>query len=239
MEINKRKNPNLPAVRIIFIVVSFLLAFLDMALLSKSWQKATNHPVSTSTFIAFALATAANASALTWGYNNGRRMERKTFNKRSIAEAASWIILGLVYLVVRLIEVHKLLEEGNGDFLIGKIAEMAVLAVSYIGTGILITTSAREIFDADCVAYRLAKKEFEQAHDEIAENDAIIRQAIGVLEQYNLNYEALDSQKEKISSAIKKAERGTMESVAGIQVVKHNINPVYVNEIIDEVINGK
>ena len=238
MERNRKKNPNMPVVRIIFIVISFLLAFLDMALLSKSWHRATGQDVATSTFVAFALATAANFIALTWGWGNGRRLENKTINKRSVGEAIAWIIIGIVYIAVRAIEISKL----GADFdklIIGKVAEMAVLAVSYVGTGILITTSAREIFDADCVAYRLAKKEFEQAHDEIAENDAIIRQAIGVLEQYNLNYEALDSQKEKISSAIKKAERGTMESIAGIQEVKHNINPVFVNEIIDEVVNGK
>ena len=240
MEGNKRKNPNLPVIRIVFIVISFLLALLDMTLLSKSWEIVTGHDPSTSTFVAFALATAANFIALTWGWGNGRRSEKKLINKRSFGEAAAWIVIGIVYLVVRVIEIFVKIDGGGEDFnMIGKLAEMSVLAVSYIGTGFLIVTSARELFDADCVAYRRAKKEFEEAHNEIATNDAILRQAIGVLEQYDLNYEALDSQKEKISSAIYKAEQGTMESIAGIEVAKHNINPVYVNEIIEEVIGKK
>lgn len=231
-----RKNTDFPTYRVIYIVVSFLLGILDMGLLYISIHQLTSLSNGMSMIVALILATAANFMALTWGMGNGKRLEEKAINKRSLGEFMGWVTIGIIYTVIRVVNLMNKI--GTDDFnLVGDIIQMAILAVSYIGTGTLIQSSAREIFDADTSNFRRTKRKFEQAHEDIADADADLREAIGIMTKYNLNYKSLEKQRDKISNSIYKSEKAVMANLVGIMCSENqDISPAMANKVMEEVI---
>lgn len=231
-----RKNTDFPTYRVVYIVVSFLLGLLDMELLYVAIHQLTSLNNGMSMVVALILATAANFMALTWGMGNGKRLEEKSINKRSLGEFLGWVTIGLIYTTIRVVNlINKI---GTDDFnLIGDIIQMAILAVSYIGTGTLIQASACEIFDADTSNFRRTKRKFEQAHEDIADADADLREAIGIMMKYDLNYKSLDKQRDKISNSIYKSEKAVMANLVGIMCSENQeISPSMANKVMEEVI---
>ena len=132
-----RKNTDFPTYRVVYIVVSFLLGLLDMELLYVAIHQLLSLDNGMSMVVALILATAANFMALTWGIGNGKRLEEKTINKRSLGEFVGWVAIGVIYTIIRVVNLTNKIGTDNFN-LIGDIIQMAILAVSYIGTGTLI-----------------------------------------------------------------------------------------------------
>lgn len=236
MRDGKYKDPSIPVIRIIYIIASFLLGLLDMTLLYRAMHSLTGMANGMSMLVSFMVATAANFIALTWGWGNGRRMEEKSLNKKSIGEFFAWLAIGIMYAVIRVLNIVMHFND-EGFSWIGEVVQIAILAISYASTGILISSSAREIWDAESVSYRKAKRKFDAAHEELARNSAILNGSIGIMERYDLNYKSLDNQREKVSRAITKAEKATMADIVGKMVTKNPvISPAAANEVMTQVI---
>ena len=231
------KNPDFPIGSLLLIIFSFLLGFLDMSFLSQSFVS-----FGMDSFLArlasLLLATMANFMAFTWGKGNGERMEKKTLNKRSLLECFLWIVIGIVYIVMRILEMVKL-DRGSGSFLDiygDKIVMTAVLAVSYISTGILIQQSARKICWADAVAVRKAKKKFEDSREDLAEDSSELSESIGILSRFDMHFKSLEIQRKKIENGIYKAEKATMSDIVSKMLTRNTeISPSAAREVMDDV----
>ena len=231
-----RKNTDFPTYRVVYIVVSFLLGLLDMELLYVAIHQLLSLDNGMSMVVALILATAANFMALTWGIGNGKRLEEKTINKRSLGEFLGWVAIGAIYTIIRVVNLTNKIGTDNFNLIVD-IIQMAILAVSYIGTGTLIQASAREIFDADTSNFRRTKRKFEQIHEDIADADADLREAIGIMAKYDLNYKSLEKQRDKISNSIYKSEKAVMANLVGIMCSENQeISPSMANKVMEEVI---
>ncbi len=240
----EKKNFDFPTIRVVYIVVSFGLAVFDMFMLQEKLLDILPNGT-TPSFAAITsviVATMANFIAFTWGQENGKMMAAKVINKKTAGTFATWVTIGCVYALIRLSYIIKHAMMGYKPILdlsgiMGQIAEIILLSISYIGTGILIEESARDIFDADCVACRKAKKKFDRIHADIAAEVSDLQANIGVLKKYGNNYKTLERQKNKIETAIRRAERGAMADIVGKMLTKHKeISPTLANAVMDEVI---
>ena len=235
-----RKDPDFPVYRVVFIVVSFLLGLLDMTLLYKAVQVLlTDIDYGMSMIISFAIATVANFTALTWGWENGKRLEKHIVNKHSAGSFILWLAIGIIYAVIRVINILKGIDN-NPDFdWIGEAVQIVILAISYIGTGFLIQASARDIWDAECRAFRKTRKKFNAIHEDVADASADLHEDIGILKKYNLNYEALDHQKNKIEYAITHSEKAVMADIVSMTCAKNPmISPIQANKVMELVLDS-
>lgn len=241
------KNFDFPVMKVLFIVFSFALAILDMIFLYRALahilgDKESEHSV-LYMGVAFLLATAANFIAFTWGQKNGENMAEKAINKHSIGFFAAWVAIGLGYTAIRIIDLIMSIKSGDGSDTYGNLITMGLLIVSYVGTGTLIQASAREICDAELSALRKAKKKFERANEDLADGYADIKESIGVLKSYDINYKTLDVQYRKCLTSMIRTENATMSVIVGRMLAKHGeVNPKLANDILKEVIeerNGK
>ena len=233
-----RKNPDFPVYRVAFIIVSFLLGLLDMTLLYKVVHQLMGFNNGFSMLVSFIVATIANFTALTWGWGNGKRLERHSINKRSVGEFFAWFAIGCLYAAIRIINILQ--NVGNDDFnWNGEIIQIVILAISYIGTGVLIQSSAREIWDADCVAFRKSKKRFDELHIDIADATADLQESIGILKNYDSNYRSLDEQKKEIEMAIHKSEEAVMADIVAVTVSNNPmISPIAANKVKEQVLDA-
>lgn len=238
MEKDHIKNPDFPIIRVVFIIASFSLAILDMMLLYRILPNIfTAIEEYQAMLIAFLLATVANFTALTWGWNNGRRLEKRAVNKRSLGEIFFWIAIGAAYAAIRVMDLLNKMEANPEYDVMGDIVQMVILAISYIGTGVLIQSSAREIWDADCVAFRKAKKKFDILHNDIADASADLHESIGILKKYDSNYATLDKQKAEIETAIHKSEEAVMSDIVAVTLKKYPmISPAAANQVKEQVL---
>ena len=249
----KYQNFDFPVIRVVFIVASFLLAVLDMLFLYGALGRLTAGILGSSDqagifmITAFVLATVANFTALMWGYENGKRMTRGALNKHSIGFFIGWCAIGLGYFAIRAIDLKNTIASTLGSGLgieeaniPGHIIVMGILAVSYIGTGTLIQSSAREIFDARLSALRKAKKKFERANEDLADSYADLKESIGILKNYDINYRTLDVQYRKCYMSMIRTENATMSVIVSNMLAKHNdMNPKLANDILKEVIDAR
>ena len=240
-----KKKTETPIVLWVLVVGSFLLAFMDMLFLGQALAELTrntNFALNTgaANIAAFALATVANLTALMWGVTNGRTLAKKTINKESRSWFISWVILGLVYAGIRVASMALAMNSGEGDAvqnILGQIVIMAILAVSYIGSGTAIQWAARQIFDADVKEYQEAKKKFTEAHKKISHRKAALQEVINVLDDYDQNLVSLDRQYDKIKMAIMKSEKAVMAEIVGKTVTQNpEIDPVKAGEVMEEVL---
>jgi hypothetical protein len=233
-----RKDPDFPVHRVVFIVVSFLLGLLDMTLLYRAFHDLTQLNNGMSMIISFIIATIANFTALTWGWENGRHLAKRTINKRTVGEFIIWLAIGIMYAVIRAINIINKL--GNPELnWMGETIQIVILAISYIGTGVLIQSSAREIWDAECVAFRKARKKFNRLHEDVADASADLHEDIGILKKYNMNYSALEHQKNKIEFAIRKSEKAVMADIVSMTCAKNPmISPVQANKVMEQVLDS-
>lgn len=224
------------------IVLCFALAVLDMIFLkevlleykmvTEDWQ---------ASLIAFALATAANSSALVWGMQVGQRKSGRSF-------LAGWILLGFVYLVLRGMAISKVVQ-GFGDGLTeneqisaiaSQLIKIVILSISYIGTGTMIKWAAEQLWDADTERYRKAKATFELENRRIAKNGAVIDGMIKTLEEYGDNYRSLGKQYDNIKSNINEIERSTMAQIVERTIAEHSdIDPVDAREVMNIVLEER
>jgi len=231
------KNPDFPAGKLVLIIVSFLLGLLDMNLLSTAIQPLMGFNRGTAMMTAFLIATIANFMALTWGLEDGKNMSKKMCTKSSIVGFLMWMAIGFIYAGIRIanIAIHK-----DDVIVSGEIVTMIFLAISYISTGFLIHNSMRDISWADAVALRKARSKFEEYHEVIAEDGARINEALGILARYQIHYESLDAQRNKIESAISKAERATMSTIVSrMLTINTDISPAAAQKVMDDVLKNR
>lgn len=237
------KNPEYPYGAWVFIAVSFLLGFLDMVLLQDRIRDLfIGFDSLWSMITAFVIATVANFTAFQWGHTDGKDLTKKLINKRSMGPFLFWVALGVVYAAIRASYIIKHTAMGvapilDGSDILGEILQIVVLAISYIGTGFLIAEQARRIFDADCVEYRRAKKEFNRLHGEVATENADLKADIKALGRFSDNFKTLERQYEEKRREIKKAERRTLARITG-EMLKDNpdVTPSTANRIMEDII---
>ena len=240
---SNKKSLKFPVASVVYIVVSFLLGLLDMTLLYKIVGPLMGLDNAMAMFVAFLLATIANFTALTWGKANGDNMAEKSINKHSVGSFIAWVFIGIVYLAIRIAGLFLVSRpEGTSDinYWVGQILTMSILAISYIGTGVLIASSSRTIWDREAKDMRRLTKEFNQAHDDLAKATADLDQNISILSKYHLNYPSLERQYKKIESAIYRAEDATMSDIVGKVVAAHpEINPREAHNVKDEIMEKR
>lgn len=242
----KYQSFDFPVGRVVIIVVSFLLAVFDMFFLYKALKNTVGTILGDSTqsmtfmLVALILATIANFTALMWGIENGRRMQKRSINKHSIGYFLGWFAIGVGYLVIRIVDLRRSMESGDGVNISGSLISMGLLVISYIGTGTLIQASAREIFDAELSTLRKAKKKFERANEDLADSYADIKESIGVLKSYEINYRTLNVQYKKCLTSMIRTENAAMSVIVGRMLAKHNdMNPKLADEVLKSVINER
>lgn len=242
MENNKKgKEIDLPIHRIVFIVVSFALAILDMTLLQEKIQIVFSMSNIFAMVTAFIIATIANFFAFTWGWGNGKRLEKHAINPRSAVEFSLWVVVGFSYIAFRVLpSLHPdwfNIGDDEVSDLRNEILQIVVLAISYIGSGLTIQDSAREIFDRDCVKARKARKVFTELREDLAADSADIRESISILNNYSKNYESLETQKKTTETAIKKGEISTMSDIAArVKAANPEISPAKCEEVMDRIL---
>lgn len=209
----KKKNYNFPVGGVIAIVVSFALAVLDMMFLYKAVQSVFSQTRLMSMVISLGIATVANYSALQWGADNGKNQNNKfTYN------SFMWIFIGLFYAAIRTLNIVFNYEELN---IAGELFQIVILAIFYIGTGVTIRSSAKNICDADAMRYRKAKKEFEELHRMLAAAEKPIVKEMAALKDFKKHYDSLERQKGEIERGIEKTERATAAAITSL-VLKNN-----------------
>ena len=171
-------------------------------------------------------------------------MSKKSINKHTFGLFLAWAALGVGYFIIRLIDLGQSLEAakvtGEEVNIAGHAIVMGFLAVSYVGTGTLIQSSARIIFDAELSALRNTKKKFERANEDLADSYADIKESIGILKGYNINYKTLDVQRRKCITSMIRTENATMSVIVGRMLAKHSdMNPKLANDILNEVIEER
>ena len=217
------------------LVVSFLLAVLDMAFLRDVLNDNVfdGHSEIIASFIALVLATAANVSALLWGKEKGERKSGRAF-------MIGWIFLGLAYMVIRSISfVNNVVLDDEWDFntVIAEIVPVIILSISYIGTGTMLQWAGKQLWDYDIVNYLKNKKAFKEEHTRIANNYSSITEMIKNLEEYDANYECLESQYKKHLEKIRKNEESTMSLIVAKTIAQYSeITPEYANQVMSEVL---
>lgn len=241
---NKGKNFETPVLRIVFIIVSFMLAILDMILLQEKIGIVFRMNNVFAMATALIIATIANFMALTWGWGNGKRLEKKSLNKRSLRDFTLWAVIGCSYVAFRLLpSLHPDWFDIEPEDITGlqeEIMQIVVLGISYVGSGLLIQDSAREIWDNDCVRARKAKKKFMELREDLAADSADIRESISILNNYEKNYKTLELQKKKTVSAINKAEIATMSDIETEMKKAHpEISPADCRRVRDEVLASR
>ena len=226
-----RKDPDFPAIRVVFIIASFLLGLLDMTLLYKAVHNLMQMNNGFSMVISFIIATIANFTALTWGWGNGKRLEKHALNKRSLGEFFAWFAIGVMYAVIRVTNIMTNIDNPDYNW-VGEVIQIIILAISYIGTGVLIQASAREIWDADCRTFRKAKKKFDMLHEDVAEASADLHEGLGILKKYDSNYITLEDQRDEIEAAIHKTEEAVMSDIVAVTLKKYPmISPSATNKV--------
>lgn len=215
------------------VVISFLLAIMDMFFLQNVFEKYFEFELFGASFSALALATAANISALLWGKQKGERESGKGF-------LGGWVFLGLAYFMLRTIPfVNEIVLPGKWEFspIMKQLGPVLILAISYIGTGTAIEWAANQLWDLDVVKYLKTKKEFEAQEELIANNRSALLKMIKDLEEYDNNYTILDKQYDACAKKIFKYEQATLNMIAGkTKELNPSIDPEAVNTIMEAVL---
>ena len=215
------------------VVVSFSLAILDMMYLRDVFEKYADFDVVGASIVAFALATIANVAALLWGRQKGLRKSGKSF-------MWSWIVLGIVYFLIRFVAIYnEVIKPGNFDFssIIGQLLPIIILTISYVGTGTTLEWAGKQLWDINIITYLKTQKVFHEEHAKIANNHAALWEMIENLQKYNENYISLDKQYEKHKDNIRKNEKSTMARIVS-KVIANNpsIDPSDANRVMEAVL---
>ena len=199
------------------IVASFLLAILDMMFLRDVFIDYLNFELVPASIISFALATAANTSALVWGKQKGSREGYRGF-------MYGWIFLGIAYAILRSIAFYQNVIEVNDwsfEAIIEQLVPAIILAISYIGTGTMIQWASAKIWDIDVVNFLETRKAFKAAHAKIVNNKAVIKEMAKRLEEYSKNYDYLDHQYNIHMGKILKSEQSTISLIVAKTIAEH------------------
>lgn len=233
-------NPDFPYFRVVMIIVSFMLGLLDMMFLYRAIHNLTGLGNGASMFAAFAIAEVANFTAFMMGQQNGENMSKHAINKKSAGLFAAWVILGIGYATIRILNFISIIN--TPDFnLNGELLQFFILGISYIGTGTTIWSSSRHIFDKRAHDYRKAKKDFELARENLNNAFAELQSNYGSIINYNVNYKNLDTLKKNIEDNIKLSEKATMSDLGGKVLKAHQseVNPVLIRQVIDKVLDER
>ena len=227
-----------PYFRVVAIIVSVALGLLDMMFLYQAIHAMTGLGNGASMFAAFAIAEVANFSAFMMGYTNGKHLSQHAVNRKSAGYFVFWIILGLVYTAIRVSNFITRMNNPELELnLFGEIFQFAILAISFIGTGSTIWSSARAVFDKRCADYRKTKKAFEMARENLTNAHADLQENYGNILNFDVNFKNLDLQKKKIEQSISRAEKATMSDIVG-KVLSNNpgTNPATAREVMKDVL---
>ena len=215
------------------IVVSFSLAILDMMYLRDVFETYADFSVVEASVVAFALATVANVSALLWGRQKGMRKSGASF-------MWSWVILGMVYFLIRFIAIYNIIiKPGDFEFsaIISQLLPIIILTISYVGTGTTIEWASRQLWDINVTNFLRTQKVFHSEHSKISNNNAALWEMVENLQKYNDNYVALDKQYEKHKDNIRKNEKSTMARILSkVIALNPSIDPSDANRVMEEVL---
>lgn len=225
IEKGANKDIKYPIGSLAIIIFSFLLAILDMILLYHSVGKlGLGQSRFMQMMLAFIIATIANANALMWGYENGKNLAKKSLNKKTALSFIFWVLIGGFYAYAK---IHEY--EGTPDkSLIDSIPELAILAISYIGSGTLIASNAAKIFNRKLADARKFEKRFKIMHEDLASEVAEIRRLTETLENYDKTYKSLDKQRDIIKKSILRSEKASMSSIAE-KIIEQNPEVTAIN----------
>lgn len=155
----------------------------------------------------------------------------------------SWIILGLIYFMIRGVAIYnEIIAAGAYDFkaIISQLLPVVILTISYVGTGTTLKWAGKQLWDADIYNFLIAQRAFHEAHEDIANNRAALWQMIETLQKYNDNYISLDKQYEDIKNSIRKSEKATMATITGKVIAANpSIDPVDANLVMDRVLEER
>lgn len=87
--------------KVAIIAVCFILGVLDMIMLRDAIKSLMGMNTATSSLTALCLATIANFTALMWGRESGKHLQKKSVNKFSRVNFLIWLTIGLFYMVIR------------------------------------------------------------------------------------------------------------------------------------------
>ena len=236
----ERIDIDFPYFRVVMIIASFALGLLDMMFLYRAIHNLTGLGNGASMFAAFAIAEVANFTAFMMGAQNGENMSKHAINKKSAGLFAAWVILGIGYVAIRVLNFIKLTSTPDFD-INGELLQFFILGISYIGTGTTIWSSSRRIFDKKAHDYRKAKKNFELARENLNNAFATLQSSYGNIINYNVNYKNLDTLKKNIEENIELSEKATMNDLGGKVLKTHqrDVNPVLVRQVIDKVLKKR
>ena len=216
-------------------LLGFALAFYDMNELGNGIHAALpNMDITMSTGIAFAIATAANSFALGWGISNGKNKANRVINKKSLLGFVGWVAFAFVYIAI---EIAAAMNPAKGTTFVLRdhIPGYIILAVSYIFSGLMIQSSAREMWDRDATACRASEPEYRLARKRVAREDSEINYELTALENYNQNYESLDEQYDKQLDAIRHAEDAVINEILGKTLQENpKITPSEARKVVEE-----
>ncbi|MBO7720519.1 hypothetical protein J6S35_02705 [Candidatus Saccharibacteria bacterium] len=236
-EVIKKKRVEFPIGSLILTIASFLLAIFDMIMLQGPVNHLTHLGNGMSMIFSFVLATVANFTALLWGKENGENLSEHSINKHSRGFFITWVIIGLVYAMIRLLDLF--FTPGAMDNLLGNIIQIIPLTVSYVGTGTLISASAKRMFDSETAEARRAKKEFDYYHEKLSVEVAEIERAINMLQNYDRHYDSLKLQRNKTYLSISKTERSAMSDIVGRVISSNDIEPSLAYSVMEDVLKKR
>lgn len=214
------------------IIASFALAILDMLFMKGVF--AIYFGDIGGALIAFALATAANISALLWGKDVGEGKKGRSF-------MWTWIAMGVIYALIRTYGTYLAIMESGAslDNIMLQILYAVILAFSYICTGALIKRESAKLWDKDVVEYLESKREFEEQNAALANNSAAIWNKVKTLEDFQENYNLLDRQYEENKENIRKVEHSVMGQIVMETIAKYNIDPLDAEAVMKNVLSER
>lgn len=224
-----------PVGRLVLIIISFLLGILDMTLLYPAVRSVFGMQNLMAMGFALMFATVANFMAYMWGYDAA-----KGKMKDSKLSFMAWCAIGVFYAVLRVIRIIDSVNTVENYNMTGDVLQIFVLAVLFISTGTLISSSAKEIGNVEACNARKLEKEFDEMHESLAAQSADIQQIISILENYDANYASLERQAKKVNGAIYRAEDSAMSDIVGYVLSKNKgVNPALAHKVKDEVMNRR
>lgn len=211
------------------IIASFSLAILDMFFMKGVFEIYFGDVGGA--FIAFALATAANISALLWGKEVGGGKKGRSF-------MWTWIVMGVIYALIRAYGTYLAIEKSGADLdnIMLQVLYAVILAFSYIGTGTLIKWASAKLWNKDVVEFLQSKSEFEEQNAALANNSAAIWAKVKALEDFQENYDLLDRQYEENKENIRKVEHSVMGQIVMETIAKYNIDPLDAEAVMKKVL---
>lgn len=225
-----------------WIVVGCLaLSFVDMLLLSTALGKLTNDLDQVgASLLAFCLALIGTITAFLWGRSQALHKNTKVWK---FYELWVWLAIGIIFIIMRLVvvvaDVSEFPEEAFS--IISSEALMAVvLSILYIGTGLVVRSESRKIFDPALFSEWRQIGSAKKVQNKIANKFAETERMLIELDSFQKNYHSLDKQYVIRKNALMDAERTTLSTVVKRMLEDNpHLSPQVVDDILQSILNER